>query len=176
MSFSILTYNTALVGAVMWALSAGAMRVAPTNIPAAADNAAMRDVFTWQNLAPKGAARPEGPLSEAIVEYFRSFDVFKRQLTQAASTIMGSGWAALIWEPVGRRLLTTQIYDHQSNLAQAGIPLMVLDAWEHAYYLQYENRKAEFFEAAWNVWNWRDISDRFAAARLVSIALVDARR
>jgi len=66
--------------------------------------------------------------------------------------------------------------DRQSNLAQAGIPLMVLDAWEHAYYLQYENRKAEFFEAAWNVWNWRDISDRFAAARLVSIALVDARR
>jgi len=130
----------------------------------------------WQNLAPKGAARPEGPLSEAIVEYFGSFDAFKRQLTQAASTIMGSGWAALIWEPVGRRLLTTQVYDHQSNLAQAGIPLMVLDAWEHAYYLQYENRKAEFFEAAWNVWNWRDISDRFAAARLVSIALVDARR
>src|SRR5438552_893731 len=130
----------------------------------------------WQNLAPKGAARPEGPLSEAIVEYFGSFDAFKRQLTQAASTIMGSGWAALIWEPVGRRLLTTQVYDHQSNLAQAGIPLMVLDAWEHAYYLQYENRKVEFFEAAWNVWNWRDISDRFAAARLVSITLVDARR
>ena len=128
----------------------------------------------WQNLAPKGAPRPEGPLSDALVEHFGSFEAFQRQLMQTASTIMGSGWAALIWEPVGGRLLTTQIYDHQSNLAQAGIPLMVLDAWEHAYYLQYENRKAEFFQAVWNVWDWQDIGDRFAEAREVRIALVGA--
>ena len=94
-----------------------------------------------------------------------------QQLTKAASTIMGSGWAALVWEPVGGRLLTTQIYDHQSNLSQAGIPLMVLDAWEHAYYLQYENRKADFFQAVWPVWNWRDISTRFEIARKVNITL-----
>jgi len=84
---------------------------------------------------------------------------------------MGSGWAALVWEPVGGRLLTTQIYDHQSNLSQAGIPLMVLDAWEHAYYLQYENRKADFFQAVWPVWNWHDISTRFEIARKVNITL-----
>ena len=81
----------------------------------------------WQNLTPRGQERPQGALADAIHRDFGSFDVFKRQLT-AASTIMGSGWAALVWEPVGKRLLTTQIYDHQSNLSQAGIPLMVLDA------------------------------------------------
>ena len=110
-------------------------------------------------------------LAESIVRDFGGFDVFKQQLTQTASTIMGSGWAALVWEPVGGRLLTTQIYDHQSNLSQAGIPLMVLDAWEHAYYLQYENRKADFFQAVWPVWNWRDISTRFEIARKVNITL-----
>ena len=84
---------------------------------------------------------------------------------------MGSGWSALVWEPMGGRLLVTQIYDHQSNLAQAGIPLLVIDAWEHAYYLQYENRKAEFFEAVWNVWNWPDIASRFDAATKTQLAL-----
>jgi Fe-Mn family superoxide dismutase len=74
---------------------------------------------------------------------------------------MGSGWAALGWEPLAGRLLVTQIYDHQSNVAQGSAPVMVLDAWEHAYYLQYENRKAEFFDAIWNVWNWPAIGRRF---------------
>ena len=64
---------------------------------------------------------------------------------------------------VGGCLLTTQIYDHQSNLAQGGVPLLVLDAWEHAFYLQYQNRKTEFFEAIWNVWNWEDVANRFEA-------------
>lgn len=84
---------------------------------------------------------------------------------------MGSGWAALVWEPLGKRLLITQIYDHPSNLSQSGVPLIVLDAWEHAYYLQYENRKSEFFEAAWNLWNWPDIALRFEAARKLDMQL-----
>jgi Fe-Mn family superoxide dismutase len=130
----------------------------------------------WQNLTPRGDPRPEGPLAEAIDRDFGSFDTFKHEFTTAAATIMGSGWAALVWEPVGGCLLTTQIYDHQSNLAQAGVPLMVLDAWEHAYYLQYENRKTDFFQAAWHVWNWRDVSRRFEAARKVELALESVAR
>jgi len=130
----------------------------------------------WQNLAPQGEEQPHGALAEAIDRDFGNFDTFKQQMTQAASTIMGSGWAALIWEPVGGCLLTTQIYDHQSNLSQAGVPLMVLDAWEHAYYLQYENRKADFFQAAWHVWNWTDVGQRFETAKRVSITLNDASR
>jgi Fe-Mn family superoxide dismutase len=130
----------------------------------------------WQNLTPRGEDRPHGSLAEAIDHDFGNFDAFKRQLTQAASTVMGSGWAALVWEPVGRRLLTTQIYDHQSNLSQGGIPLMVLDAWEHAYYLQYQNRKTEFFDAVWHAWNWPDVVARFETARKVNITLQGATR
>jgi Fe-Mn family superoxide dismutase len=82
---------------------------------------------------------------------------------------MGSGWAALVWEPIGKKLLITQIYDHQSNLAQGGVPLLVIDAWEHAYYLQYQNRKPEFFEAMWKVLNWRDIEARYIAASRLEV-------
>ena len=118
----------------------------------------------WQNLTPKGGGAPFGEFGNAIQSDFGNFAHFRRHLNEVASTIMGSGWAALVWEPVGKRLLITQIYDHQSNLAQAGVPLMVIDAWEHAYYLQYQNRKAEFFESLWKLWNWQDIAGRYAAA------------
>jgi Fe-Mn family superoxide dismutase len=128
----------------------------------------------WQNLSPKGGERPTGELAAAIKRDFGSFEKFRKQLTAAASTIMGSGWGALVWEPLAQRLLTIQIYDHQSNLTQAGMPLLVLDAWEHAYYLQYQNRKADFFEVIWNCWNWKDVAERFAAARAVSVEVAGA--
>lgn len=115
----------------------------------------------WRNLVPNGGGQPQGELSRAIDRDFGGFEKFRRQMTETAATVMGSGWAALVWEPVGRRLLATQIYDHQSNLAQGGMPVMVLDAWEHAYYLQYQNRKTEFFEAIWSVWDWEDIGERY---------------
>jgi len=118
----------------------------------------------WQNMTPHGGGAPSGEFASAIQTDFGNFERFRKQLSEVASTIMGSGWAALVWEPIGKRLLITQIYDHQSNLAQAGIPLMVVDAWEHAYYLQYQNRKTEFFESVWNLWNWQDISARYAMA------------
>jgi Fe-Mn family superoxide dismutase len=72
---------------------------------------------------------------------------------------------------MAQRLLTCQIYDHQSNLAQSGVPLLVIDAWEHAYYLQYKTQKAEFFKAVWNLWNWDDVSARFEAARKLDLHL-----
>ena len=128
----------------------------------------------WQSMMPKGGGKPEGELAEALQRDFGGFDSFKKQLSQVAATIMGSGWAALVWEPLGGRLLTTQIYDHQSNLSQGGIPLLVIDAWEHAYYLQYENRKAEFFEAVWKVWNWKDVAQRFRDARKVNVDIRNA--
>ena len=125
----------------------------------------------WRNLMPHGGGRPEGELAAAITRDFGSFDQFRAQMIEVASTIMGAGWAALVWEPLGGRLLATQIYDHQSNLSQSGVPLMVIDAWEHAYYLQYHNRKAEFFEAVWNLWNWKDIAARFDGARRLNLQL-----
>ena len=133
----------------------------------------LHSVF-WTNLSPDGGGKPEGELANAINESFRSFEKFQKQMKEVAATIMGSGWAALVWEPLGKRLLTTQIYDHQSNLAQAGVPILVLDAWEHAFYLQYQNRKTEFFDAIWNVWNWQDAAERFAAAQCVNLELAGA--
>jgi Fe-Mn family superoxide dismutase len=125
----------------------------------------------WQNLSPDGGDRPEGVLLRTIERDFDSFDVFKKQLTATATSIMGSGWAALVWEPVSRRLGTTQIHDHQSQITQSGIPLLVLDAWEHAYYAQYQNEKAKYFEAIWKLWNWQDVAARFAAAQTVDLRL-----
>jgi Fe-Mn family superoxide dismutase len=123
----------------------------------------------WQNLAPDAGGEPHGDLREAIARDFGSFARFKKQLNSVAASIMGSGWAALVWEPLAGRLLVTQIYDHQSNLNQSGVPLMVLDAWEHAYYLQYQNRKEEFFDAVWNLWNWADVLKRFEAAQRLDL-------
>jgi len=128
----------------------------------------------WQNLTPKGGGEPEGELAQAIANDFGSFAKMKRQLTEAASTIMGSGWGALVWEPLAGKLLTTQIYDHQSNLAQGGVPILVLDAWEHAYYLQYQNKKTDYFAAVWSVWNWADVAERFATVRSLDVAIAGA--
>ena len=119
----------------------------------------------WKNLTPHGSDRPEGELAGAINENFGSFDKFRKQLTGAAGTVQGSGWGALSWEPLGERLFIEQVYDHQGNVGQSGVPLLVLDAWEHAYYLQYENRRQDYVEAIWNVLNWADVSQRFDRAR-----------
>src|SRR5688572_20640563 len=87
----------------------------------------------WQNMKPDGGGEPHGELRAAIARDFGGFDRFRTQVNGVAASIMGSGWAALVWEPLGKRLLVTQIYDHQSNLNQSSVPLLVLDAWEHAY-------------------------------------------
>jgi superoxide dismutase, Fe-Mn family len=123
----------------------------------------------WRNLQPRGGGRPGGELSELITRDFGSFEAFQKQMTEVAATVMGSGWAALVWEPLGQRLLACQIYDHQNNLSQGSMPLMVIDAWEHAYYLQYKNAKTEFFNAVWNLWNWQDVAARLQAAREVDL-------
>jgi Fe-Mn family superoxide dismutase len=86
-------------------------------------------------------------------------------MIHAAMTTMGSGWAALLFEPVTGRLAVAQIHDHESNTFQGSIPLMVLDAWEHAYYLQYEHRRPDYVEAIWNVVDWDDVARRFERAR-----------
>jgi Fe-Mn family superoxide dismutase len=125
----------------------------------------------WQNLSPKGGGEPQGELAKTITRDFGGFDKFKWQLTQVATKAMGSAWAALAWDPAGGRLLTVEIHDHQDNVTQSGIPLMVIDAWEHAYYLQYENRKAEFFSGIWKLWNWADVSTRFEAAKKLDLGL-----
>jgi Fe-Mn family superoxide dismutase len=125
----------------------------------------------WQNLMPQGGERPSGPLAAAIDRDFGDFMRFKKQMVQAAATTMGSGWAALVWDPVVHRLGTSQIHDHQSEITQGGVPLMVIDAWEHAYYLQYQTDKARYFEALWRLWNWEDVATRFALVQRLDLGL-----
>ncbi|HLQ24606.1 MAG TPA: superoxide dismutase [Acidiferrobacterales bacterium] len=125
----------------------------------------------WQNLSADGGDQPQGDLADQIERDFGSFPTFKNQLIRAASTIMGSGWAALAWDPVSSGLITIQIHDHQSETSQGSIPLLVLDAWEHAYYLQYRSEKTKFFEAVWNLWNWEDVTTRYRAVYGTDLSL-----
>jgi superoxide dismutase, Fe-Mn family len=123
----------------------------------------LHSVF-WTNLSPDGGGKPDGDLGTAIDENFGSFDSFKAHLTQATSTVQGSGWGALAYEPLAGRLVVEQIYDHQGNVGQGSVPLLVFDSWEHAYYLQYKNVKADYVGALWNIVNWGDVAARFGAA------------
>jgi len=118
----------------------------------------------WKNLSPGGIDKPEGELAAAIDEHFGTFTAFRTQLSKAVATLQGSGWGVLSWEPLGERLFIEQVYDHQGNVGQGGIPLLVIDGWEHAYYLQYENRRAEYVEAIWNVIDFGDVATRFEHA------------
>jgi len=125
----------------------------------------------WQNLAPEGARKPAGELAEAIERDFGSLASLRGQMIELAKTTMGSGWAALVFEPVTRRLGTMQIHDHQSEVTQGSVPLLVLDAWEHAYYLQYETDKEAYFKAIWNVFDWDDVAARYQRAQRTELAI-----
>lgn len=117
----------------------------------------------WSNLSPEGGGEPGGDLARAIDEHFGSYDGFQAQMTAATVGVQGSGWGALAWEPLGQRLVVNQIYDHQSNIGQRSEPLLVIDAWEHAYYLQYLNDRAGFVSAIWSVVDWAAVARRFAS-------------
>jgi Fe-Mn family superoxide dismutase len=103
-------------------------------------------------------------LGAAIVRDFGSLAAFQAQFTAAATTIQGSGWAMLAYEPLGGRLIVEQVYDHQSNLISAAVPLLVLDMWEHAFYLDYLTVKADYVRAFWTIVNWPDVARRHKAA------------
>jgi Fe-Mn family superoxide dismutase len=119
----------------------------------------------WENLSPDGGGEPTGPLAEQLGTDFGSFDRFKSHMIEAANTIQGSGWAVAVWDPVSRQVLVQQVYDHQGNHGQGTLPLLAIDAWEHAFYLQYKNVKADFFDAVWNVFNWDDVSSKLDRAK-----------
>ena len=123
----------------------------------------------WRNMSPDGGGRPDGELAAAIDEFFGSFDAFQGQFTAAGNGIQGSGWAVLVWDTCGQRLNINQLYDHQGNGPVGQLPLLLLDMWEHAFYLQFKNVKADYVTAWWHVVNWQDVAARFAAARSVAL-------
>jgi len=119
----------------------------------------------WRNMSPEGGDKPVGELAAAIDEFFGSYDAFRAHFTAAALGIQGSGWAILAWDILGSKLIIEQLYDHQGNLAVGSIPLLMLDMWEHAFYLDYQNVKGEYVKAFWDIVSWPDIQARFEAAR-----------
>ena len=125
----------------------------------------------WKNLSPSGGGTPGGDIGKKIDEAFSSFDAMKEQMTAAAMGIQGSGWATLAWEPHAGTLVIQQVHDHQGNTSSAAIPLLVLDMWEHAYYLQYRNEKAGWVEAFWNLVDWEDVENRLAGTSKADLVL-----
>ncbi len=123
----------------------------------------------WPNLSPDGGDKPTGELGAAIDDAFGSFDAFQAHFAAAATGIQGSGWSILAWDTLGQKLLVVQLYDHQGNLSAGLYPLLMLDMWEHAFYLQYKNVKADYVKAWWNVVNWADVTERFTKARGVQL-------
>jgi superoxide dismutase, Fe-Mn family len=121
----------------------------------------------WTSMAPDGGGQPEGDLNIAIQESFGSFEAFRVRFVTAMTTVQGSGWATLTWEPTAQRMLVAQLHDHQSNTIVGSAPILVADAWEHAYYLDYHNDKEAWADAFCNVADWRSAAHRFDA-RLVS--------
>jgi superoxide dismutase, Fe-Mn family len=118
----------------------------------------------WANLSPKGGGEPTGPFARALDESFGSFAAFKAQFSAATTLVQGSGWGLLTYESVSRSLMIEQLEVHQNSSVIGGVPLLTIDAWEHAYYLQYENRRADYVTAIWNVINWADVSERWNLA------------
>ncbi|MGW5240493.1 superoxide dismutase [Monashia sp. NPDC004114] len=128
----------------------------------------------WKNMSPDGGGQPEGEVAAAIVEFFGSFDKFQAHFNANANAIQGSGWSILAWDTLGQRLNIMQLFDQQGNIPVGQIPVLQLDMWEHAFYLQYENVKADYVKAWWNIVNWQDVSARLDRARATQGLIVPA--
>lgn len=115
----------------------------------------------WTNMGPDGGGEPEGELAVAIAENFGSFAAFKKHFSAAATGLQGSGWAVLAWDSISSRLVIFQLFDQQGNVPVGVTPLLILDMWEHAFYLDYQNVKADYVKAWWNVVNWQNVAARF---------------
>ena len=116
----------------------------------------------WPNMAPssKGGGNPTGALGTALEKEFGSFERFKKEFSLAATSVEGSGWAALSFYRQTNRPIVMQIEKHNTNVYPMFTILMVIDVWEHAYYLDYKNERAKFVDAFWNIVNWDEVNKR----------------
>ena len=126
----------------------------------------------WNNMAPDAGGTPEGEIADAIKDSFGSFDSFKKQFTAVATSIQGSGWSILAYDSVSKGLLTFQLFDQQGNVPVGVIPLLQLDMWEHAFYLDYLNVKGDYVTAWWNLVNWDNVNSRLAMATSKASGLI----
>lgn len=125
----------------------------------------------WRNIAPKNGSRPSARLESCVREAFGDFDALRQQFGAAGTALQGSGWVVLSWEPTLGTLLIEQIHEHQGNCCVGSVPLLVMDMWEHAYYLQYSNRKQLWTVSFWDLINWGDVGRRLERAMCADLAL-----
>ncbi len=123
----------------------------------------------WPNMSPDGGGNPVGDTAALLDEHFGGFDKFRDLFAANALGLQGSGWSVLAWDTLGRRPVLGQQYDHQSQFPSGQVPLLLLDMWEHAFYLQYQNVKADYVKAWWNVVDWNNVNKRLARAQATSI-------
>ena len=155
-----------LAGKSVEELLANNCAVVPENIRTAVRNNGGGHVnhsMFWQIMAPKAGGQPGGNLAQAINGAFGSFDQFKEKFNAAAMGRFGSGWAWLVKN--GDKLDIISTANQDSPLMEGRQPVFGLDVWEHAYYLKYQNRRAEYVQAWWNVVNWPEIEKRFASSK-----------
>jgi len=119
----------------------------------------------WDIMNPKGGGKPEGELMEQIKRDFGSYDAFHKQFSKAAEKVEGGGWAILVWSPRSHRLEILTAEKHQNLTQWDVVPLLVLDVWEHAYYLKHQNERPKYIEDWWNVVYWPAVAKRFEQAR-----------
>jgi Fe-Mn family superoxide dismutase len=119
----------------------------------------------WTNMSPDGGDKPTGAIASAIDEHFGSFDGFRAQFTAAGLGVQGSGWSALVYDSIGQKPIIVQIHDQHADFPIGTVPLLLLDVWEHAYYLDYANVRADYIKAFWNVVNWANVEQRFTTAQ-----------
>jgi len=120
--------------------------------------------FFWTVIGPNAGGQPKGEVAAAITQTFGSFDAFKEKFAQAAVTRFGSGWAWVVVTKDGK-LEISSTANQDSPLAEGKTPILVIDVWEHAYYLNYQNRRADYVAAFWNVVNWSEVERRFNAVK-----------
>jgi Fe-Mn family superoxide dismutase len=118
----------------------------------------------WTNLSPDGGDKPTGDLAAAIDDQFGSFDAFVAHFTATALGVQGSGWSVLAYDSIGQKLAIFQLFDQQGNVPLGLVPLLMLDVWEHAYYLDYKNVRADYVKAFWNIVNWAGVQERYTTA------------
>lgn len=116
--------------------------------------------FYWESFSKNGWGEPKGTLAEAIKRDFGSFEAFKDAFSKAAVGLFGSGWAWLVKKPDGK-LAIMQESNAGNPLKTGNVPLLTFDVWEHAYYLDYQNRRADYVAALWNIVNWDTVGKRF---------------
>lgn len=119
------------------------------------------DLF-WRSLAPAPANPPRGTLGDALATDFGSFEAFQEQFSDAAGKHFASGWVALALEHASKKLAIVDLKDHEVLRESAATAILILDVWEHAYYVKYQHRRPEFIKAFWNVVDWASAQDRFS--------------